>query len=142
MLKWTWLTSPVFLFLFFFPRQWGSWSDISDRMVGHPQSVDAMCKVSEDVLVTGSSDGLLRYALTFARCKLGAHCHLAHLLAPRVVHVHPNKILGMLGEHEGFPVERIRMSGDGLFLGSCSHDKTIKFWSTAIIPKVQSLKKE
>ena len=41
---------------------YGTWSDISDRMVGHPQSIDPRVKLTEDIIVTGSSDGLLRCA--------------------------------------------------------------------------------
>jgi hypothetical protein len=47
----------------------------------------------------------------------------------RVVGIHPNKLLGVIGDHDDFPVERIRLSGDKLVLGSCSHDRTVKFWS-------------
>lgn len=90
---------------------WGTWSDVSDRMLGHPKSVDAIVKITEDVLVTGSSDGLLR-----------------------VVHIHPNKLIGVIGEHENFPIERIRISGDRAYLGSCSLDQKIKFWSVDKIP--------
>lgn len=86
--------------------KWGAWIDINDRMLGHPRSVDALVKVSEDIVLTGSSDGLIR-----------------------AVSIHPNRLLGVVGEHEGFPIERMRLSGDGVFLGSCSHDKTIKFWN-------------
>ena len=31
---------------------YGKWEDISDRYPGHPQSVDAMAKVTEDMLAT------------------------------------------------------------------------------------------
>lgn len=58
---------------------WGTWGDISDRFPGHPQSVDALLKFDEDVLLTGSSDGLIR-----------------------VVSIHPDKLLGVLGDHGGF----------------------------------------
>ncbi|KAL5639762.1 hypothetical protein ACGC1H_006368 [Rhizoctonia solani] len=49
------------------------WGDCVDRMKGHPHSVDALAKLSEDVIVTGSSDGLVR-----------------------VVQVLPNKMLGVI----------------------------------------------
>ena len=89
---------------------WGQFGDISDRMLGHPKSVDALCKIDERTLCTGSSDGLVR-----------------------AVKINPNRILGVVGEHEGFPVERMRLSGDGTLLGSCSHDKRVKFWDVALI---------
>eukprot|EP00041_Stephanoeca_diplocostata_P009132 m.139274 g.139274 ORF g.139274 m.139274 type:complete len:371 (+) comp17615_c0_seq1:222-1334(+) len=88
--------------------KWGKWEDISDRMVGHPKSIDTLVKIDEDTVVTGSGDGLLR-----------------------LVSIAPHSIKGVVGEHEGFSVERIRMSGDGSLLGSCSHDKRVKFWNTS-----------
>jgi hypothetical protein len=40
---------------------WGDWGDFNDRIVGHPKSIDAICKLDEDTICTGSSDGLIRY---------------------------------------------------------------------------------
>ena len=84
---------------------YGKWDDISDRYPGHPQSVDAIAKVTEDMVVTGSSDGLIR-----------------------VISVLPNKILGLVGEHSDMPIERLTMSFDKNMLASSSHDKTVKLW--------------
>ena len=46
----------------------------------------------------------------------------------RAVHILPNRFVGTIGEHDDFPVERMRLSRDGDMLASCSHDQTIKFW--------------
>lgn len=40
---------------------WGDWGDYNDRIIGHPNSIDAICKLDEDTICTGSSDGLIRY---------------------------------------------------------------------------------
>ena len=40
---------------------WGRWGDLSDRFPGHPMSVDSMVKLSENVVCTGSIDGIIRY---------------------------------------------------------------------------------
>jgi hypothetical protein len=40
---------------------WGEWGDISDRFPGHPKSIDTLCAYNEDVILTGSSDGMLRF---------------------------------------------------------------------------------
>ncbi|KAI8372713.1 WD40-repeat-containing domain protein [Radiomyces spectabilis] len=40
---------------------WGDWGDYKDRIIGHPNSIDAICKLDEDTICTGSSDGLIRY---------------------------------------------------------------------------------
>ncbi|KAI8976213.1 WD40-repeat-containing domain protein [Pilobolus umbonatus] len=39
---------------------WGDWGDYNDRIVGHPKSIDALCKLDEDTVCTGSSDGIIR----------------------------------------------------------------------------------
>eukprot|EP00049_Salpingoeca_infusionum_P002255 m.55215 g.55215 ORF g.55215 m.55215 type:complete len:376 (+) comp11471_c1_seq1:251-1378(+) len=92
---------------------WGKWGDYTDRLLGHPQSVDAMVKVDENTLVTGSSDGILR-----------------------VTTILPNKIKGVLGEHHAYPVERIHASKHDPLLASCSHDKRVKFWAIEAVESV------
>ncbi|KAJ9086234.1 WD repeat-containing protein jip5 [Entomophthora muscae] len=84
---------------------WGNWGDLSDRFLGHPESVDAIVKFDEDTIITGSSDGILR-----------------------VVGILPNNLLGVLGHHDDFPIERLAITNDRHHVASCSHDKTIKFW--------------
>ncbi|KAJ1301132.1 hypothetical protein OPQ81_003544 [Rhizoctonia solani] len=79
------------------------WGDCVDRMKGHPHSVDALATLSEDVIVTGSSDGLVR-----------------------VVQVFPNKLLGVIADHGTFPIERLRTDRNGAWLGSASHDNVLK----------------
>lgn len=84
---------------------WGDWGDISDRMLGHPSSVDAMVAHSEDHVITGAADGLLR-----------------------LVSVHPNKVLGVLGEHGEAGVEALTLDHDHQVLASAAHDNTIRLW--------------
>ncbi|KAH7337596.1 WD40-repeat-containing domain protein [Rhizoctonia solani] len=83
------------------------WGDCVDRIKGHPHSVDALATLSEDVIVTGSSDGLVR-----------------------VVQVLPNKLLGSftggITDHGTFPIERLRTDRNGAWLGSASHDNVLK----------------
>eukprot|EP00047_Mylnosiga_fluctuans_P001972 m.222635 g.222635 ORF g.222635 m.222635 type:complete len:393 (-) comp10797_c0_seq1:820-1998(-) len=86
--------------------KWGQWEDYVDRILGHPNSIDTIVALDESTICTGSSDGLIR-----------------------VVGLYPNKLLGVIGDHDDFPVERIRLSGDRKLLGSCSHDRTVKFWN-------------
>jgi len=85
---------------------WGFWGDISDRFPGHPDSIDSIVAINDDTICTGSSDGLIR-----------------------VVNIHPNKLLGVIGEHEDYPVERLAISRDANLLASCSHDSSVKFWN-------------
>jgi WD40 repeat protein len=67
---------------------WGKWDDVTDRMLGHPASVDCIIKLGEDTVVTGSSDGFIR-----------------------LVDILPHRIRGVLGEHQGFPIEALELSG-------------------------------
>ena len=89
---------------------WGTWGDISDRFPGHPMSVDALLKVDENTILTGSSDGVVR-----------------------VVTIQPDKLLGVLGNHEGFPVEKLKFDGDKKILGSVSHDNFIRLWDASLL---------
>ena len=58
-----------------------------NEMEGSGASIDCMVKIDEDTIVTGSTDGLIR-----------------------LVQVHPNKLVAILGTHEDFPVESMKMS--------------------------------
>ncbi|CAM9857558.1 unnamed protein product [Pylaiella littoralis] len=84
---------------------WGTWGDRSSRFRGHPHSVDTLLTLDEDTVLTGSSDGIIR-----------------------VVSIQPDKFLGLLGDHEDFPVESIQFSRDKTWIGSVSHDDKIRFW--------------
>ena len=91
---------------------WGTWGDVSDRFPTAHQgsSIDAILKVDEDTLLTGSSDGLLR-----------------------VVTVHPDKLIGALGDHDGFPIESLEYNATRSYVGSLSHDRYIRLWDTKIL---------
>ena len=39
---------------------WGNWDGATDSFPGHPRSIDAIMKLDEDTILTGSSDGLIR----------------------------------------------------------------------------------
>lgn len=89
---------------------WGDFGDVSDRLLGHPASVDCMAAHGEDAIITGGGDGLLRF-----------------------VSVHPNKVLGVVGEHGDSPIETLALDGDGSVLASCAHDQTLKLWDVAYL---------
>jgi WD repeat-containing protein 55 len=83
---------------------WGRWGDCSDRYPGHPETIDCMYKIDENSVMTGSSDGLIR-----------------------AVGIQPNKMIGVLGDHEDFPVEGMQASPDSKFLASFAHDNIVRF---------------
>jgi len=71
---------------------WGKWNwddadddDGPEHFTGHPNSIDALLPVDDDAIVTGSSDGIIR-----------------------LLTVHPNKLVGVIGEHGDDGVERLR----------------------------------
>ena len=86
------------------------WGDISDRFPGHPQSIDALLKIDEDTVLTGSSDGLVR-----------------------CVQLLPNALLGVLGAHDGFPIEGLGWSCNRNMVGSISHDEYIRLWDASLL---------
>jgi WD repeat-containing protein 55 len=90
---------------------YGTWGDVSDRFPGHPSSIDAILKVDEDTILTGSSDGFIR-----------------------VVSIHPDKLIGVLGDnHEGFPIEQLQFTCDKSFVGSVTHDNYVRLWDARIL---------
>jgi len=78
---------------------------VSDRFLGHTQSVDTMLKLDEETLISGASDGVIR-----------------------LVGILPNRIIQPLAEHSEYPIEALAFSNDKKYLGSLSHDKMLKLW--------------
>ncbi|XP_050203830.1 WD repeat-containing protein 55 [Mercurialis annua] len=85
---------------------WGFFKDCSDRFVAlSPNSVDALLKLDEDRVITGSENGLIS-----------------------LVGILPNRIIQPIAEHSEYPIERLAFSHDRKFLGSISHDHMLKLW--------------
>ncbi|KAK9714821.1 hypothetical protein RND81_06G122500 [Saponaria officinalis] len=85
---------------------WGFFKDCSDRFVDLcPNPVDALLKLDEDRVVTGSYNGLIS-----------------------LVGILPNRVIQPIAEHSEYPVERLALSHDKKFLGSISHDQMLKLW--------------
>jgi WD40 repeat protein len=90
---------------------WGTWGDCSDRYPGHPRSIDALLKVDEDTLLTGSSDGQIR-----------------------VVQIQPDKLLGKIGDdHDGLPIEKLAFNSNHHVVGSLTHSNFIRLWDAKIL---------
>ncbi|KAI8140985.1 WD40-repeat-containing domain protein [Fennellomyces sp. T-0311] len=90
---------------------WGDWGDYNDRIMGHPNSIDTICKLDEDTICTGSSDGIIR-----------------------IVSVLPNQFHGVIGDHgEDMPIEHIRLCHDKKYLLSSGHDSALRFWDVAYL---------
>ena len=78
--------------------------------VGHPESIDCMLRVDDDTVLTGSSDGLIR-----------------------VVQLGPDSLLGLAGDHDGFPVEVLKYAGKNRYVVSASHDAVLRFWDLSYL---------
>ena len=89
---------------------WGDFGDVSDRLLGHPASVDCMTAFDEDNVITASSDGLIR-----------------------LVSVHPNKVLGVLGDHSDAGIESLALNAQRNVLASCAQDQTVRLWNIAYL---------
>lgn len=87
---------------------WGDFGDTTDRLLGHPQSVDCIAALGDDHVLTGSSDGLVR-----------------------LVGVHPNTVLGVVGEHADQYIEHLVLDEQQTLLASCGHDSAIRLWDVA-----------
>jgi len=93
---------------------WGDFGDQKDRIPGHPMSVDAMVRLAEDGVLTGSSDGKIRAVAVHSR-------------------KHGNAIVGTFAEHGTYPVERLALSPDGNLVASASHGQpAIRLWSADV----------
>ncbi|CAG2248453.1 WD repeat-containing protein 55,WD repeat-containing protein 55 homolog [Mytilus edulis] len=93
----------------FYLFNWGEWGNMSDMfpaLNSPPVSLDCMVALTDDIIVCGCDDGNIR-----------------------AINILPNRIIGVVGDHEKFPVENISLSHDKKLLASCSHDQTIKFWN-------------
>lgn len=55
---------------------WGEWGMYQDRFAGHPGSVESIVKIDEDTIITGASDGMLRYVVYIY---LHTHAHTQHV---------------------------------------------------------------
>ncbi|KAF7809548.1 WD repeat-containing protein 55 [Senna tora] len=85
---------------------WGYFKDCSDRFVDlSPNSIDAMLKLDEDRIITGSENGLIN-----------------------LVGILPNRVIQPIAEHSEYPIERLAFSHDRKYLGSIAHDQMLKIW--------------
>lgn len=85
---------------------WGEFGLHSDEFPNATKkAVNCMVPVTENVVITGGEDGIVRATSLF-----------------------PHRQLGVVGQHN-FSVEALDISNDGTLVASSSHDNDIKFWN-------------
>lgn len=92
---------------------WNGFGATSDRFALRAESIDCMVPVTDSLLCTGSTDGVIR-----------------------AVNILPNRVVGSVGQHAGEPVEELALSHCGRFLASSGHDQRLKFWDMAQLRSV------
>eukprot|EP00088_Acartia_fossae_P043225 TRINITY_DN4550_c0_g1_i5.p1 TRINITY_DN4550_c0_g1~~TRINITY_DN4550_c0_g1_i5.p1 ORF type:complete len:490 (-),score=137.15 TRINITY_DN4550_c0_g1_i5:1909-3378(-) len=97
----------------------GEYGYHSDQYPGHPDSINSMIGVTDNVVITGCEDGTLR-----------------------AVHLFPHRFVGQVGHHGGdMPVEKIDVNADGDVIASVGHDNRVKFWNIGYLEKMDYEKK-
>jgi WD40 repeat protein len=97
----------------------GSYGYHSDMVPGHPGAINSMVSVTENIIVTGCEDGVIR-----------------------AVHMFPHRFIGQVGHHEGhMPIEKMDVSGQGNLVASTSHDNRVKFWDISYLQDMDYVKK-
>uniref|UniRef100_A0A8C6YV92 WD repeat domain 55 n=1 Tax=Nothoprocta perdicaria TaxID=30464 RepID=A0A8C6YV92_NOTPE len=92
---------------------WDGFGATSDRFALRAESVDCMVPITENIVCTGSLDGVIR-----------------------AVNVLPNRVLGCVGQHTGEPIEQLAVAPGGRLLASCAHDQKVKFWDTSALAAI------
>lgn len=94
---------------------WGQWGDVSDRLPTNAESIESICRISEDTLCFGSDNGTIRCLKVF-----------------------PHKAIGVVGSHSGgHLVDNMQYCEKKELLVSCSGDSTVRFWDMSSMEEVQ-----
>nr|XP_034959403.1 WD repeat-containing protein 55 [Zootoca vivipara] len=92
---------------------WDGFGATSDRFALKAESIDCMVPVTESIVCTGCTDGVIR-----------------------AVNILPNRVIGSVGQHVGEPIEQLAKCHNGPFLASCAHDQKVKFWDISSLNSV------
>lgn len=85
---------------------WGEWGDMSDRIPSDNNSIDALCKINEDLIGTGADD--------------------SHI---RCLSIQPHQALGVLGKHGNLGIQSLKLSPDQKYIASSAGEPTVRFWN-------------
>ncbi|XP_011309335.1 WD repeat-containing protein 55 homolog [Fopius arisanus] len=85
---------------------WGEFGFHSDEFPNlTKKAINCIIPITDNVVITGGEDGLLRAFSLF-----------------------PHRRLGIVGQHD-FSIETVDISNDGTLIASSSHDNIVKFWN-------------
>lgn len=85
---------------------WGEFGLHSDEFPSlTKKAINCMIPITENIVITGGEDGILRATSLF-----------------------PHHHLGVVGQHN-FPIEALDINRDGTLIASSSHNNDIKFWN-------------
>ena len=100
---------------------WGEFGYHSADFPGHPDAINDMVAVTDNVIITACEDGAIR-----------------------AVHLYPHRFIGTVGHHHGdggravdFPIEKLDVSGSGDIIASISHDQRVKFWNISYLETME-----
>jgi len=100
---------------------WGEFGYHSADFPGHPDAINDMVAVTDNVIITACEDGAIR-----------------------AVHLYPHRFVGTVGHHHGdggravdFPIEKLDVSGSGDIIASISHDQRVKFWNISYLETME-----
>ncbi len=103
-------------------------------LAGHPDAINDLIAVTENVVITGCEDGTIRYYRNLVAIYTFKLCNEFFIYVFRAVHLYPHRFVGAVGHHEGrFPVEKLDVSSTGELVASISHDQMVKFWNISYL---------
>eukprot|EP00871_Galdieria_phlegrea_P002593 jgi/Galph1/3334/GphlegSOOS_G1983.1 len=90
--------------------EWRLWDQTLDCLKGHPESVNSICLVDDDTILTGSDDGLIR-----------------------LLNIHPNRLMGVVGEDFSLPIEKMVLDPESKMLACSSHEAAIRCFDASCL---------
>jgi len=93
---------------------WEQFAATSDNFPLHKDPINSLAKVNENIVCTACADGKIR-----------------------AINILPNRMLEVVGDHNGLPIEKVKTTHDGKYLASISHDSIIKFWNLEHLPSIK-----
>lgn len=97
------------LFLF----NWREFGYHSDEFPGPKQSINRIIPITENIVVTGNEDGVLRGTYLF-----------------------PHRQLGIVGQHS-LAIDCLDICNDGTLIASTSYKNDLKFWNVSYFESVR-----